>query len=126
MFYPECLVALEAHAALWIAGGSCDLVAQPRGHAVQLALGLLVAAAVGGAALGGLGVDAVREGLAAVPLAAHAARGLPGQVVPNSGGLLVPEPIFAVAHVAVAQPLHEGPRLEKARLRVLHGPPSGP
>ena len=37
------------------------------------ALGLLVAAAVGGAALGGLGVDAVRKGLAALPLAAHAA-----------------------------------------------------
>ena len=66
MFYPQCLVALEAHAALWIAGGGCDLFAQLRGHAVQLALGLLVA-------LGGLGVDAVREGVAAVPLAAHAA-----------------------------------------------------
>ena len=54
--------ALEAHAALWIAGGT----AQPQRHAVQLALGLLVAAAVGGAALAGLGMDAVREGLAAV------------------------------------------------------------
>ena len=75
-----------------------NLVAQPRRHAVQLALGLLVAAAVGGAALGGLGVDAVREGLAAVPFAAHGMRGFSGQVVPNSGGLLVPEPIFAVAH----------------------------
>ena len=39
----------------------------------QVLLGLLVAAAVGGAALGGLGVDAIREGVAAVPLAAHAA-----------------------------------------------------
>ena len=45
MLYPERLVALEAHAALWIAGGGCDLFAQLRGHAVQLALGLLVAAA---------------------------------------------------------------------------------
>ena len=73
MFYPECLVALEAHGALWIAGGGRDLFAEVRGHAVQLALGLLVPAAVGGAALGGLGVDAGREGVAAVPLAAHAA-----------------------------------------------------
>ena len=96
------------------------------GHAVQLALGLLVAAAIGGATLGGFGVDAVHEGLAAVSLAAHGLRGLPGQVVPNPCGLLAPEPIFAVAHVAVGQLLHERPRLEKARLRVLHGPEAGP
>ena len=46
--------------------------------------------------------------------------------MPDPGGLLVPEPIFAVAHVAEGQALHEGPRLEKARLRVFHGPPLGP
>ena len=86
---------------------ACAISSRSRGgHAVQLALGLLVAAAVGGAALGGLGVDAFREGLAAVPFAAHGLRGFPGQVVPNSGGLLVPKPIFAVAHVAAAS---EGP-----------------
>ena len=102
--YPECRVALEAHATLWIAGGSCDLVAELRRHAVQLALGLLVAA-IGGATL------AVRAVLAAVSLAAH-----------SLSGLLVPEPIFAVAHVAVGQ----RPRLEKARLRVVHDPEARP
>ena len=59
-------------------------------------------------------LDAVREGVAV------------RQVVPNSGGLLVFKPIFAVAHVAVGQPLHERSRLEKARLWVLHGPEAGP
>ena len=58
---------------------------------------------------------AVREGLAAVPLAAHAARGLPGQVVPDPRGFFVFKPVFAVAHVAVGQALHEGPIARPAR-----------
>ena len=88
--------------------------------------GLLVAATVGGATLGRLGVDAVREGLAAVVLAAHGLRGAPGQVVPNPCGLLVAEAILAVTDVAVAQSLHEGPRLQQAGLGILKGPPAGP
>ena len=127
MFYPECLVALEARGlSLWIAGGGCDLVAEPGRHAVQLAQGLGVALAVAAPPLRHLGVPAAREGLAAVPLAAHAARRLPGQVVPDSSGLLVAVAVLAVAHVAVVQALHQGPRLQQPRLRILEGPPPGP
>ena len=71
-------------------------------------------------------MDAIREGLAAVPLAAHRLGRPPGQVVPDPGGFLVAVAVLAVAHVAVVQALHEGPRLEEARLRVLEGPPPGP
>ena len=46
--------------------------------------------------------------------------------MPDPRGLFVFKPVFAVAHVAVGQPLHECPRLEKARLWVLHGPEAGP
>ena len=45
--------------------------------------------------------------------------------MPNPCGLLVAEAILAVADVAVGQTLHHQPRLEQARLRVLHGPPPG-
>ena len=46
--------------------------------------------------------------------------------MPDPCGLFVLESIFAVAHVAEGQALHERPRLEQARLWVLHGPEAGP
>ena len=65
-------------------------------------LGLLVAAAVGGAALGGLGVDAGRRRSGST--CGTWFERAPEQVVPDRCGLFILESIFAVAHVAVGQP----------------------
>ena len=74
-----------------------DLVAQARRHAVELLAGVPVAAAVGGAPLGCLGMNAIGESVAAMALAAHGLGGLPGQIVPDPSGLL------AITDVAVGQ-----------------------